>query len=36
LNRNQSLEMAFLIADRLTSGRIKRGDQAQQFQLEDF
>jgi len=36
LNRNQSLELAFLIADRLTSGRIKRGDGAPEFHLEDF
>jgi 3-deoxy-7-phosphoheptulonate synthase len=36
LNRNQSLELAFLIADRLTSGRIKRGDAAPVFHLEDF
>jgi len=35
LNRNQSLELAFLIADRLTSGRIKRGA-VQEFDLEDF
>jgi 3-deoxy-7-phosphoheptulonate synthase len=36
LNRNQSLELAFLIADRLTSGRIKRGGVAQEFNLEEF
>lgn len=36
LNRNQSLELAFLIADRLTSGRIKRGTTEPVFHLEDF
>lgn len=36
LNRNQSLELAFLIADRLTSGRIKRGGATPDFHLEDF
>ena len=36
LNRNQSLELAFLIADRLTSGRIKRVNPVQEFQAEDF
>ena len=36
LNRNQSLELAFLVADRLTSGRIKRGTTEPVFHLEDF
>ncbi len=36
LNRNQSLELAFLIADRLTSGRIRRVNPVQEFQAEDF
>lgn len=36
LNRNQSLELAFLIADRLTSGRIARVNPVQEFQAEDF
>ncbi|MFT4108064.1 class II 3-deoxy-7-phosphoheptulonate synthase [Propionicimonas sp.] len=36
LNRNQSLELAFLIADRLTSGRIRRVNPVQEFLAEDF
>lgn len=36
LNRNQSLELAFLVADRLTSGRIRRGAVEPEFHLEDF
>ena len=36
LNREQSLELAFLIADRLTSGRIKRVNPVQEYQAEDF
>lgn len=36
LNRNQSLELAFLVADRLRSGRIRRGVTQPEFHLEDF
>ena len=36
LSRNQSLELAFLIADRLTDGRIHRVNPVQEFQPEDF
>ena len=36
LNRNQSLELAFLIAERLTDGRIKRVNPIQEFRAEDF
>ncbi len=36
LNRNQSLELAFMIADRLTSGRIKRGVVVPRIELEEF
>lgn len=36
LNRNQSLELAFLVADRLSSGRIRRGAAQPEFHLEDF
>jgi 3-deoxy-7-phosphoheptulonate synthase len=31
LNRNQSLELAFLVADRLTTGRIKRSNPVQSY-----
>jgi 3-deoxy-7-phosphoheptulonate synthase len=31
LNRNQSLELAFLVAERLTTGRIKRANPVQSF-----
>ena len=36
LNRNQSLELAFQIAERLTDGRIKRVNPVQEFRPEDF
>lgn len=36
LNRNQSLELAFQIAERLTDGRIRRVNPVQEFRLEDF
>lgn len=36
LNRNQSLELAFLIAERLTDGRIKRTNPVQEYRAEDF
>ena len=36
LNRNQSLELAFLIADRLTDGRIRRVNPVQEYSAEDF
>ncbi|WP_460766788.1 class II 3-deoxy-7-phosphoheptulonate synthase [Mariniluteicoccus flavus] len=36
LNRNQSLELAFLVAERLTSGRINRHNPIQQFTPLDF
>ncbi len=36
LNRNQSLELAFQIAERLTDGRIKRFNPVQEFRAEDF
>jgi 3-deoxy-7-phosphoheptulonate synthase len=36
LSRNQSLELAFLIADRLTDGRIHRVNPVQEYQPEDF
>ena len=32
LNRNQSLELAFLVAERLTTGRIRRSNPVQAFQ----
>ena len=32
LNRNQSLELAFLVAERLTDGRIKRANPVQAYQ----
>jgi 3-deoxy-7-phosphoheptulonate synthase len=32
LNRNQSLELAFLVAERLTTGRIKRANPVQAYQ----
>ena len=31
LNRNQSLELAFLVAERLTTGRIRRAKAVQAF-----
>jgi len=31
LNRNQSLELAFLVADRLTTGRIQRSNPVQAY-----
>ncbi len=31
LNRNQSLELAFLVAERLTTGRIRRSNPVQAF-----
>jgi len=36
LNRNQSLELAFMIAERLTDGRIKRINPVQEYRAEDF
>ena len=36
LNRNQSLELAFQIAERLTDGRIKRVNPVQEYRAEDF
>jgi 3-deoxy-7-phosphoheptulonate synthase len=36
LNRNQSLELAFQIAERLTDGRIRRTNPVQEFRAEDF
>jgi len=36
LNRNQSLELAFLIAERLTDGRIRRINPVQEYRAEDF
>ena len=36
LNRNQSLELAFQIAERLTDGRIKRVNPVQEYAAEDF
>ena len=36
LNRNQSLELAFLIAERLTDGRIRRTNPVQEYRAEDF
>nr|WP_300148775.1 3-deoxy-7-phosphoheptulonate synthase class II [Propionicimonas sp.] len=36
LNRNQSLELAFLIAERLTDGRIRRVNPVQEYSAEDF
>ncbi|MFC7620743.1 class II 3-deoxy-7-phosphoheptulonate synthase [Microlunatus sp. GCM10028923] len=35
LNRNQSLELAFLVAERLTTGRIKRPNPVQAFQADE-
>ena len=36
LNHMQSLELAFLIAERLTDGRIKRTNPVQEYRVEDF
>ncbi len=36
LNRNQSLELAFMVAERLTDGRIKRSNPVQDYQPIDF
>jgi 3-deoxy-7-phosphoheptulonate synthase len=36
LNRNQSLELAFLVADRLTTGRIKRSNPIQAYSPVPF
>jgi 3-deoxy-7-phosphoheptulonate synthase len=36
LNRNQSLELAFLVADRLTTGRIKRANPVQAYSPLSF
>ena len=36
MNRNQSLELAFTIAERLTSARIMRVNPVQEFSAEDF
>lgn len=35
LNRNQSLELAFLVAERLTTGRIRRPNPVQAFQADE-
>ncbi len=36
LNRNQALELAFLVAERLTDGRIRRVNPVQEYSAEDF
>ena len=36
LNRNQSLELAFLVADRLTTGRIQRPNPIQAYSPVPF
>ena len=36
MNRNQALELAFVVAERLTSGRILRHNPVQEFHVEDF
>ena len=36
MNRDQSLELAFVVAERLTSGRILRPNPVQEFHPEDF
>ncbi|GAA2100855.1 3-deoxy-7-phosphoheptulonate synthase class II [Microlunatus panaciterrae] len=36
LNRNQSLELAFMVAERLTDGRIRRANPVQDYQPIDF
>ncbi len=37
LNRNQSLELAFYVAERLNDGRIRRGlNPVQEFEAQDF
>ncbi len=36
LNRNQSLELAFLVSERLTDGRIRRINPVQEYLPEDF
>ncbi len=36
MNRNQALELAFVVAERLTSGRILRHNSVQEFHAEDF
>ncbi len=36
LNRNQSLELAFMVAERLTDGRIRRVNPVQEYSPEDF
>ncbi|HEY3548930.1 MAG TPA: 3-deoxy-7-phosphoheptulonate synthase class II [Propionicimonas sp.] len=36
LNRNQSLELAFMVAERLTDGRIRRVNPVQEYSAEDF
>ena len=36
LNADQSLELAFVVAERLTSGRILRSNPVQEFHPEDF
>lgn len=36
LNRNQALELAFLVAERLTDGRIRRVNPVQEYRAEDF
>lgn len=36
MNRSQSLELAFTVAERLTSGRIMRVNPIQEFHAEDF
>ena len=36
MNRNQSLELAFTVAERLTDGRIRRVNPVQEYEPEDF
>ena len=36
LNRNQSLELAFLVAERLSDDRIRRTNPVQEYRAEDF
>ncbi len=36
LNRNQSLELAFMVAERLSDGRIKRPTLIDEFRHLDF
>ena len=36
LNRNQSLELAFMVAERLSDGRIQRPNLIDEFRTLDF